>query len=246
MKGKSLKIGLIVIPLVILVSIIGAGIYLTLSPRFSISEIQIVGNNMITDHEILVKIPLLRENIFFIHRSYYESLIMEIPRIKHVRLKRHYPDLLVVYIKEKQPAVLLNFQEIYGLTEDCEPIPMEQPNLIPNLPVISGIDPGTDLIPYQPLQSENLAVGMAFLAALRQERSSAIDMISEIDVSTPESLKIYLMSDGLEVCLGSGSYQEKIENLMLVLNNLKSERELVRRINLSYDHCAVLTYNRKF
>ncbi|MBN2541464.1 FtsQ-type POTRA domain-containing protein [bacterium] len=245
MSKKSNKRAKIWILVVLTVIFLASSCYVFSSTEFNIKNIQIIGNINVNDQEIKMLLPFADENIFLLPIKSSEKRLKQDPRIQTARITRSLPNTVTVYIKEKVPVVLLNFQEIYGLTTECEPIPIKYPHLIPNLPIITGIEPGLDLIPFEKLESKKLDCGMSFFNSLSSDRFWLMDRISEINVSDPENLRVFLLSDGLEVNLGSGSYGDKMEKLLMVLKNVQNEREALRQIDLSYKNCAVLKYKKR-
>lgn len=95
--------------------------YLLLSNSFSIHSIHLEGNNHLSNEFVYDKISYIEEqNIFFFRSSSLESQIQTFsPYISDVRVEKHLPDQIKIYIEERTPLfVWINLSGSYIVDEE--------------------------------------------------------------------------------------------------------------------------------
>ncbi len=111
-----------VLKLSICVTIFGSVVlgywWLSHSDRFAVSNIQIQGNQRVSDDQLRAQIALVapEQNIFRLALSDLETAIERDPWIERADIKRSLPNTLVVTVKEKQASGIVALNGLYLTT----------------------------------------------------------------------------------------------------------------------------------
>ena len=108
------------------------------SSKFNIKTI-IIQNNLIIENEIVEKklSYLYDKNILFFNRKNLEIKLKEIDFFESFKIKKIYPDKLIIKIFEKKPiAIIQNKKEKNYYTEKGEIINFSELEMYKNLPIV--------------------------------------------------------------------------------------------------------------
>lgn len=239
MNVKILKIRYLLLLLGVI--LIGISSYILFSPIYKIRNVIITGNHRISRNEIIQYMSFnYGEHILSFSINDLEKILTKDPRIAWVDVNRNYPDEISVHIIEEHPVVLLCSESIWGLTEDGKLLPIESPYQIPNIPIISGVEPEIQWKPYDYVESDRIKNGLEFYKFVRRFSPYFLDMISEIYVEDCEDIAVILKKDGLLVHMGDDEYEKRVKRLELMLKELGMDRVDVREIDLRYSSQAVV------
>lgn len=116
--------------------------FLTTSPRFAISTIEIDGNQKLSNAEIIAAMPLqLGENIFKADVARAEPVLRRLPWVAQVDVSRHLPNTIRVHVRERQAAAIAVLGDMYFI--DAAGQPFKRIDFahddIAQLPIFSGI-----------------------------------------------------------------------------------------------------------
>lgn len=113
-KNKKAILGLIKWTTLILI-LVGGGTALLLSPIFNIEKIEILGNQKLTDDEIisLSKIQL-NENTFKLIKSKITKNIKQNAYVENVKINRKLPNTIEIEIEERTPTYMITFANAYA------------------------------------------------------------------------------------------------------------------------------------
>ena len=226
-KHKSTrKKGILVIKtIVVFVVIFFALFLLSASPLFSLSEIEVSGNGLYKEEQIIEKSGLeYGQNCFsaLIDKNILKALSLRCssaeynivstsPYIKSVEVQYHLPDKITIHVEERSKSVVVPYFES-GILIDEEGYVVD---IIKNfkqteLPVVTGFsfekyDLGKKLVVKD---EDSIELVLTIINALRQaDRNSTRKLayeIQSIDVTDINSVKIHLKS-GLTVKVGDGT-----------------------------------------
>ena len=100
---------------ILLAIIIGILVFLCRSETFKICNIEITGNNQISQETILQLSEIhLEENIFLSNTIKAKEKISENPYIKEVKIKKILPDKIKIEVVEKEKAFMLQINENFA------------------------------------------------------------------------------------------------------------------------------------
>ena len=105
-------------------------------------------------------------------------------------------------------------------------------------PLVSAAGPD-DIAAAGRTPSERVAGGVALIRTLMRAQSSLLREISEVDVSRPEGLVLYML-DGVEVRLGREDWDDRLGRLDGVLAQLRASGQRATSIDLRFRDQVVL------
>jgi cell division septal protein FtsQ len=237
----------------------GAYIYACHSPGFNVAEIKIKGNNKITPDEIRDKAKSdLGKNIFSLNLERIEDKLREDIRIKEVQVKRRLPCCILIEIEEKLPVLWIslptNFPDsgscgFYGLSIDQELIPLDQKDLSPDLPIVSGIEmemvDGSSQVlkPYQKWSNFKVEKVLGFYKTLTTVDPASVELLAEINLKDMSNTILYLLP-GIKVMMGSDDFERKWRRVRTILAGEEKVEEFLC-LDLRFDNQVVLTKSSK-
>ncbi len=235
-----LKMGYFVVfaGIVFLMCIIGGKYkkWLSESKTFQIRKIEIQGNELFSDQEILDMGGLDPEtDIWNVNLNEVQKHIGNHAFIEEICIERRLPNILRIQISEKHPVALLHFQQKF-LCIDQEGLVL--PTVLGkqyDLPVISGTFQGAVGVGSR-AGGNVLIQGLSFLNLVLQLYPEMYSQISEVIVGRPEGLVLYTNQRTCRVQLGKEGYARKIYLFKAILVKLTEKGELpqVRYIDLRF------------
>ena len=213
--------------LLIIVILIFVSLLLSINWRGkeSVEKITVTGNYSITRDELLYAARLNDSLISSeeINIDIIEDRISRHPEVKKVFVSRENPQELKIEIIEKRPVAILNGENEVKLVDD-EPdvFPLKVSQKIYDLPVISGERIDNKLNPKDRYNKEDLRLALYIILNAYKESKFLYNNISEINLSDPEKVIIYLSEDSSPVYLprdinqsiSNAGYRNKINDKM--------------------------------
>jgi cell division septal protein FtsQ len=171
---------------------------------FPLEKVEFKGNKHLTDEELITLAGVEpMQGIAGIDGKDIAGRLLGSPWVRSVRLMRQLPGTLAVTVTEADPFVLLEMNEQLYLLDDRGKILEEiKGDAVPFLPVISGN-------PLKEKESFSHALELARLIRARDLTSRW----SSISISAHSLNEISVYVDETVVKMGAGGYEEKLENL---------------------------------
>ncbi|MBN1383545.1 MAG: FtsQ-type POTRA domain-containing protein [Elusimicrobia bacterium] len=221
-KRKDIAIKIIV-SLAVIIALFFAGSravkFLLTSPIFNVKLIEVRGNNIIAESEVLGYIDFNGKNIFQLKIGKVESLLREkFPAIESINIKRRLPDKIAAKIIERVPLVERKIaKKRIGIDEYLKMFVLPQDyKLLPSI--------------TKDLALENKKACLEFL-----KRVSGLPIyknIKSITANAPDDI-IFFLSDNCRVCIGMPvDVDYKITYLERVLADLEVKGERAEYINM--------------
>jgi cell division protein FtsQ len=208
--------------------------YLSLRPLPSlvpIKHIAFQGNRHLADDELKAFIGIHPgESLVMVSSTKVAQRLLQSPWVRSVNVRKEFPDTVLLQIEEAEPFALLDMSGHLFLVDEKGSLLEElQDSSVPFLPVIT-------CDPYR--EKEGLAEALA-LAKLMAEKgfSSERDRI-EIIAHKPHELAMIV--DGTHVKIGAGGYEEKLERLIRLEEDIKNMVLPVDYIDLRFAHKAIV------
>lgn len=189
-----------------------------LTPAFNVNNIDISGNNMVSDEEIIMAGGLSKNvNILNVDTDAAEKNIKSLPYIKKAEIKRSFPDTIKIKVMEEVGVAYFTTKNGYviissdgkcidvssGLSEDKNS--SGQVAQLPKLPVIKGIK-NVKYSKGEIVESEDSHRLKSLFVCLHEfARQGYIFDMKEIDMSNPEDIRFYYK--GKELCVSVGNTQ---------------------------------------
>jgi len=200
---------------------------------FELDAIEFGGASHLSDQKALELISAQKGvNIFAIDLKAIEHDMEQDPRIQEVTIRRRLPSTIAVAITEREPVMLLGGPQLLALDDEGMVMPVGGAGLPLDIPVLTGVHP-----PLEPgSASHHLGIqkGLEIKRAVERVAPVLWDAISEINLSHPESPRLYLAPGGTEVRLGGGDLDTQIQRLWIVLRDLVAKEIIVRTLDLRF------------
>lgn len=217
--------------------------YLQGSAHFKIDNVEVSGNQYLTEEEVLRLAGIEGQNIFGVRLSEVSRRIESHPRVLRATIWRQPPEQLLIKVLERSPVALLSLsnglQEVDGFGVI---LPMNPRMVDFDLPVITGLSALTgqaqSSAPWgetSPKGGEALARAIAIIEHLRGPRFHC--EISEINIGNPDNFILYLVG-GCQVRMGN--FDKRLSYLQKVLDDLRRRSLTPEYIDLRFEGKVVV------
>jgi cell division septal protein FtsQ len=161
--------------------------------------------------------------------------------IRRVEIRRVLPSSLVIYVRERIPSVILEMRGKLMIADDdgilLDAYSPRYGKL--DVPVFKGIV-GKNVESYRQYQEENTSRIHHALDMVSEVESGSPDytkMISEVDISDRNNLKIMLVDNTAEIYLGKGDYLNRFRALLNSdeYQKFKSQNRNIPVVDLRFD-----------
>lgn len=239
-KIKKKKSRLICILIILLISVFF--ILYTKTSLFHISNIEVCGNDKITDEKlILASGIMIDENIFKINlKTARENIILH-PYVKNVKIKRKLPNKILITIDERKEAAIINYIGSY--------IYIDEEGIILN--ILSEKKDG-QIIEISGIEIDKPEIGKKIAFSNEEIQENLFEFVNEskklglsgsFDTAYIDGNgKITICVDnGAEVAFGTlDDVKYKLNFLISILKELKSKNQSFRTIHLDKGNNAII------
>lgn len=211
----------------IIILILGVSVLLLSSSLFDIKNIEISGNNKLSDKKIISLSSLeLYTNIFKFRKNEIKENLKENAYIEEVKITRKYPNSVNIEIVEREPRYMLQFADSYvyinnqGYMLDISNEKLDIPILVGFTTDLSNIKAG-NRINVDDLKKMNNVIKI-YDSATANELN---ELITKIDISNSKNYTIELETKGKIVYLGDCEDYADLKNRMLYLKALLEQSD---------------------
>jgi len=200
-------------------------------PVFPIKHIAFIGNKHMTDDELRAFAGVrLNESLLAVSGKGVSKQLLKSPWVKAVSLRREFPDTISITIEETEPFALLDKDgHLFLIDEQGKLLEELKDNSVPFLPVIAGD-------PFKEKEGFSEALNLVKLMNTKGF-SSERDRI-EVIAHKPHELSVRV--DETVVKIGTGGYEEKIERLSQLEEEIKKMGVSVDYIDLRFADKAIV------
>ncbi|MBN2029930.1 FtsQ-type POTRA domain-containing protein [bacterium] len=216
--------------------------WLSESDLFQIRKIEIEGNELFSDQEILDMGGLdLKADIWKVNLNKVGNQIGGQPFIEQVYIERLFPDILRINILEKHPVALLQFESTFYCIDREGLILPSITGKNYDLPILSGNFKGGIHVGSR-VRGNVIGQGLQFINLVLNFCPSIYSQISEVVVGREEGLLLYTNQTTVPVWLGNEEYVRKIHYLKAILVELTIQEKFsqVRYIDLRFGDQVVV------
>ncbi|MGM0471319.1 MAG: cell division protein FtsQ/DivIB [Bacillota bacterium] len=201
------------------------------SNLFSISQIVVTGNNILSDQQVITLSGLhQKENIFQVNFSDISAKLLDQHQIEGVVLKRKLPATVKITINERQPLLVVAQEGNYLLVGQDGWVLSELEQLTDvNYPLLEVSDE-LSVVEHQLKLTDELQIVLNYLTAIKREFLTAVE---QVKVTDNQEVRLQLKQG--RVKLGQPveiDYKMKIFNR--IYDELGSDRERLNYINLKF------------
>jgi hypothetical protein len=231
--ARLARLGLLLVLLGLLGGAIGRSFIRAGSPELSIDRILVVGNDRLTEGEILELIDVTEAtNILTLDLDETREKLLRSTWVKNVELKRVLPATLTLQITERTPVAVAVLSSLYLLAGDGTILDQLPPFYdASKLVLVHGIqnESGT-------LSAERAALAGRLAAALLAEERLSL-LVSELDVSEgPRSVKVRLRESTVALLVSEPSMVSRLLETVPLLTGLAEKFPSVGILDLRFEH----------
>lgn len=189
------------------------------SPFFHFTDISVEGNFQIETDEILYRAGLDAETNFFLFNTRRaRRYIKENHFIEHVQFVRTFPDTIEILVQERFLSGFIEYLEgTFLYIDENGRLLQVRSYARQDLPRITGLQPAQVHLGQQLEVDDPAAFTTVMIYAKLLNRHGLMDIISHIDISDTENIRIRLYN--IEVYLGNtDNAHEKILTLREIVN----------------------------
>jgi hypothetical protein len=157
--------------------------------------------------------PFMGKNIFLTPADDALAYLAYNQMVKNIQLSYNLPDEIIIEVEEVKPLALAMGQDghsIYALDERGRAIPHDQPGGGYNLPIITGLK---DCPLYKSPSDSRLRLIIPQLASLRADHEDFYRAISSIDLSSPDSVTVFIDGVHFSLIMYAGKMYENFGRL---------------------------------
>ncbi|MBN1893211.1 FtsQ-type POTRA domain-containing protein [bacterium] len=216
--------------------------WLTASSTFQVREIEINGNEVLTDAEVL-KLASLEsgQSMWRLNLRKTERAIARSPYVDRARVFRLFPDGVEIRVAEKEALALLESGGRMLCIDERGSLFPSRPGKLYDLPILSGISVRESRTGSVPKDSTLLS-RLRLVALMRSDRPGLYTRISEIACSGKDGMVFFTSRHGIKVFFGEGDAHYKIRCLDAVLREMEEKKQggRVAYIDLRYRNQVIL------
>lgn len=201
---------------------------------FVLAEIDVVGNQVLTDEEVIGLSGLeMGTNLLTVRIGDVESAVRRSPRVHRVRASRALPNRMIVTLDEKLPVALVAVArgKVLEVSSDGVFLPAVERSAFVDLPLITGVEVAGDGTPA----ADDLKSALGLIVEARDAAPALAAEMSEVRIAPGSGLVIYTVADGAEIRVGSGALGSRgMRRLSMVLSDLRSRGIRAESIDLRF------------
>jgi cell division protein FtsQ len=196
-----------------------------------VKHVVFVGNSHLTDDELLALAGIhVNESLIMISSKKVSQRLLKSPWVKSVNVRKEFPETLSLLIEEAVPLALLDMNgRLFLVDEKGKLLEELKDNSIPFLPVITGD-------PFKEKEGFSDAVNLVKL----MESKGFLSEIDHIEIIVKKPYELTAIIDGTVVKMGAGSYEEKLERLIELEDEINSRGIPVDYIDLRFANKAIV------
>ena len=245
MQNKIFKISLFVLSNIVMLLLIF--LLLWKNNVFVLKGVRIYNNHFVTTKEILGKSRFdFSENIFKIDIDKIERQILEHPMIEQVKVTRFFPSILKIRVKEYEVFAGVAGSQVAAVTKKGHLVYNYNPEVIYDLPVITGIHFETDskgvCVPQPP---ELMEKAVKVLRVIKQKDPFLFNEISELNFSEDNGMIFNLKINNIAVIFGKEHLSRKLNYFSTIFNNLVEKKSLNSVLALDIRYNGQVVVKRK-
>lgn len=195
---------------------------------FKIAAVNIQGNRILTDSEILQITNIQPDSsIKSLDLATIQNQLETNPYIKAASVSRDYPNNVNILICERVPICYINHKNLFLADAEGIVLPIPKQSLGTNLPVISGFE--DDSLEYYPgyyIPNESVREIIRVINGTLIAAPDLYSEISEIHYWNNDSYILYTVKSGTPIYLGNKSLPEQLNILAHFQNRLNGKRNL--------------------
>jgi cell division septal protein FtsQ len=179
--------------------------------HFKSSDIEIVGNHLISTSKILELCGFTgkKDTEININIDSLASRLMTLKYSKGISITRRPPRILNITVEEFEPVAFIYGKGLNLIDGDGTLIPVPQSGILWDLPLISGIDESLGRL-GQKSKAAEAYLALEIVRYLEDENPLLSGLVSEINLSDKKSVGIYLVKGGTKIKVNRDSFYKEL------------------------------------
>lgn len=203
------------------------------SDYFKVERIEVENNHRISREDILALSDIAPgANIFELELTRIGDRIEENPWIAEARVRRLFPDRLVIRVEEHAPRAIVRLDYLYYLDVSGRIFKRLERGDRLDFPVVSGIDRQAFLEGSEPLM-RRLENVLRLLDILDGRKIFGTGEVSELTLADTGDITLYTCHGGVPVRLGRTDFDAKLNRFERIFPQLKTRLGVIDYIDLN-------------
>lgn len=213
------------------------------SAYFDVTKIQVEGCLRHTTDQILHMAGVQSQmNLFSLNLRNICQCLENAPWIERAKVKRIFPDKLDIQIVEREPAALINLNQLYLVDKKGTIFKKaEREDGLLAFPILTGVT-WQDIMKPEGIHTHLVAQTLTLMAILEEEGID-ISAISEIHLDPAFGLTMYTTHHATQIDMGFPPFQKKCRHLCSIMEDLNRKDLIPQIIDLNYNCRAFVKTN---
>jgi cell division protein FtsQ len=210
-----------------------AGQMLFASDYFKVDRILVENNHRIGRDQILALSDIRAgTNIFELDLARVSRRIEENPWISRAKVRRLFPDQLVIKVEERVPKAIIRLDYLYYLDASGHVFKRLERGDRLDFPVVTGIDRQA-LLDAEESTLRQLDEVLKLLDMLQERSIFGMDNVSELRFEDTAGITLYTCSGGVPVRIGKDDFEAKLDRLEKIYPQIRTRLGLIDYIDLN-------------
>ena len=188
---------------------------------FRVREVEVEGGRKIPK-ETLLSLTVMKgmPNLFSVRLKEVVKRLESHPWIEQVRVRKVFPDKILIQIDERKPMAIVQLEELYYIDTKGEIFSSVGDRDEYNYPYLTGLT--RRVLEKDPVEAKRLiAKALEFLRIVGQEKLAPLGEISEIHMEEVFGIHFFTKAEGVEIKMGWEDFGEKLRRLSLIWLDLR-------------------------
>lgn len=198
-----------------------------------LEKVTVDGNHYLSEDEVIKAAALpLGESMFKLDLNGALEKVKAMDWVDRVFIERRLPRSIVISIRERKPAALLDNGELYGVDAEGRVLPASPALLREDLPLISGVPAVAEAVGTT-RAAETLKPALDLIAFLQKKDPVLAQDVSEINLSEAGSVKVTFI-DGIQAAFDPPIEESDLHRMALVLSDLNEKGKRAATMDFRY------------
>jgi cell division protein FtsQ len=190
------------------------------SPRFAVTEIDVVGNDRRTSETLVAEIGVaVGANVFALDLDAARARLLADPWIADDALARRLPGTILVQVTERKPAALVSLGDVYLATAEGEPFKKLEPGDPIDLPLVTGLR-AESLADDREGVTRTLRRAIDLAAEYEHGLLARRSALEEVHVEPDGTFTVVVGRSAVELVLGVPPFRRKLDQAARVIAEL--------------------------
>ena len=215
--------------------------YVKNSPRYFVRTVSVEGTTLVTPQDVVNAAGITSgDNLLSVDTAAVVERVMKIPYVHDCKVRREYPDRVVITISERHPgAMILVDDRAYEIDEECVvlgPLNPLEPYEGPTITNLPGVDKPKD---GEHIDSPALLAAMNVWRAFSSVPVSQRVKLSEISAPSPDRISMILDGVPFEIVWGRSDFLKQAQRLDTLFEKMGGRLPCRQSLSLQFDEDLV-------